>query len=167
MGYSIYAIVYCHGDLGQTVGDVPVSGTVNNIPIPNSIVSSGVSSPITVPNNTEISLALITGSGEIDRISLITILSSLEFRFYIDGVLLNEFALNPFAYFEPITLNTLGYTMITPQIQYGSYIVSLTTYYIINMQIRFQFKNSFEVRAFQTSGSSTTAAAAIISDTIS
>ena len=148
---------------GETVSDVPVSGTVNNIPIPNT-ASGGSATDINIPNGTETSLVLVNGSGKITRISLWTSYTAMEFRFYIDGVMIPSDTLLADTIFSADMLNARGFTATTPQIQLQSYNSPNSAY--IYLEIEFEFKKTFEVRAYQTSSTNYVAYCGVIANNI-
>jgi len=129
---------------GQTVGDLPVSGTVNSVAVP-SVSSSSTKGQVAVPAHTESTLAEVRGAGKVYRISLWTQESTLEFRFYVDGVQLPAQGLIINRTFTPDHVSDLGYSASTPMIQYVEY---STGNYRIDMQIPFSFRQSFKITAY-------------------
>ena len=132
------------GSRGQTVGDLPISGTVNSVAVP-SVSSSVTKGQVAVPAHTESTLAEVRGAGKVYRISLWTQESLLEFRFYVDGEQLPAQGLIINRTFTPDHVSDLGYSASTPMIQYVEY---STGNYRIDMQIPFSFRKSFKITAY-------------------
>jgi len=135
--------------LGQTVGDIPVSGTINTIEIP-TVVSAASSGAVTVPTATETSLLTIPGAGTVTRVAVCTTHDDIEIRFYIDGKLLDVYALLGRAILTAAYLKADGYTASTPQIQLTRFTDLGDCYFAVNVPLPFQ--RSFEVRAYHTIG---------------
>ncbi len=149
---------------GQTVGDVPVSGTVNTINIPSTSVGAE-SGSVTVPSETETSIITILGAGTIERVALFTGSDVVEIRFYVDGVMFDRYALLSGEYFTAENLNILTYGVSTPQIQLMSYAAGGMSYF--NVTKPFSFQRSFEVRAYQVTGTAKAVRAGLVYDLLS
>lgn len=134
---------------GETVGDVPVSGTLNTVEIP-SVASDSYSDSITVPTATETTVVEILGAGVVRRMAFEEDHSTMEFRIYIDGVMLNRKSILGGIFFKGDSLNTRGYTVSTPQIQLLVYNANGTCDFVVN--IPFEFKRSFKVTAYHNTG---------------
>ena len=133
----------------ETAGDVPVSGTLDVIRLP-ATGAGAASASVPLPDNVETSLLVIHGAGVVTRIAGITTDSAIEIRFYVDGVLIDRYSLNPGWTFSPAGLNTGGYTPTTPQIQLLTYVADGQCTFA--MQVPFEFRNRFEVRAWHNVG---------------
>lgn len=130
---------------GETPGDVPISGIVNNIPIPN-VGSYREKLAMAVPINTPTTVVDIDGAGSVDlvfcHVAAAAASVNTVFRFYCDDI---------YAYGIPfITLNAYGITPATPG-------VSLTTYALngVCVQVvtkRFEFRRRFHINAFNAAG---------------
>ena len=148
---------------GETEGDANVTGTVNTIEIPNS--SSGANSgEITVPSDVETNIITVEGSGNVERVALVTGEDIVEIRFYIDGVMFDRYALLSGEYFTALNLSTLNYGVSTPQIQLMDYNAGGMCYF--NVTKRFPFKRSFEVRAYHVAGEARAVRAGLLYDLI-
>jgi hypothetical protein len=99
------------GVIGETVGDLPVSGTVNTIEIP-SVSSQSESLSTTIPGTTEKTLLTFSGAGECDTvyfyIAAATDSHLLKLRVYCDGNLAYEAS--------PNRIHDRGFTASTPHI---------------------------------------------------
>jgi hypothetical protein len=133
-----------------TVGDIPVSGTVNTIDIPTT-GSGGASGQITCPSGSETSILTINGSGKVTRCHIYANWDGIEYKFYIDGVQIPQYGLIGHAAFTSNNLQGLGFTATTPQIQLLNYTAGSVS--DIAIEIEFEFKRQFEVRAYHTAGS--------------
>ena len=133
----------------ETAGDVPVSGTLDVIRLPAS-AGAGESGSVPLPDNVETSLLIIHGAGVVTRIAVITTDSAIEIRFYVDGVLVDRNSLNPGFFLSAAGLNAAGYTATTPQIQLTVFAAGATCHFAL--QVPFEFRNRFEVRAWHNVG---------------
>jgi hypothetical protein len=137
---------------GETVGDLPVSGIVNTVNIPNtSTVLS--SSGVTVPSGTETSLLKVYGSGTLieARASMniaTTPSSSVRYLMYIycDGVL---------AYRTSNLFLTQSETATSGRSAIGEFVQASGITYM-NVRVPLEFRRSIELRAYQSSGSTAT-----------
>ena len=134
---------------GETVGDIPVSGTINTIEIRAKGIGTA-SGSITVPTDTEKSLLKIEGSGTVLRGTIHMGHSGVEIRFYVDGVLVDRYSILGLAILTCSQLNGLGYTPTTPQIQLINFIENDDSMFAF--QIPFEFQRSFEVKAHHVLG---------------
>lgn len=123
---------------GQTVGDLPVSGTVNNIQLPN-IASGRLYTYYDLTTTSETDMKIVNGAGHIVYIDfMVCAVTSSEFtkcRVYCDGV--NAFEWNF------IALNDFGFKTDTPGI-------SLTTYAAngiccIHLTLKFEFTRQLRI----------------------
>jgi len=103
---------------GQTVGDVPVSGIINNIKIPSSgsYKESGVK--IVAPT-TEVTLVTIEGAGTCDLV-VFSVASAVDshntlFRVYCDDIVAFKWS--------PFVANDFGATATTPKVSLTRYAV--------------------------------------------
>lgn len=147
---------------GETVGDIPISGTVNNVSLPNTSSTATLGS-VTVPTGVETNVVVINGSGVVTRISLYCTSTAVLFNIYVDGVEINTSALFAGAGLTASALNVSGYTASTPQVQLTLF-TSTASY--ISMQIPFEFKQSIKITALQNSGVSQTVQAGITANLI-
>jgi hypothetical protein len=140
---------------GETVGDLPVSGTVNTIEIP-AISSRTTSGSVSVPSGTEQTVLTVSGSGECDCLKLAVFAASYSdytsFRVYCDGV---EVFHN-----SPRDLSLDGHTAYTPAISLLKY--SSGGDCVILLTKRFMFRRSLIVKAYATSGQQTVGAEAFV-----
>ena len=132
----------------QTVGDLPVSGTVNNIEIPNSssvIAGAGVA----VPANTETTIASVDGSGKCEMLYFMVEAASASeltyLRVYCDGVV----AFNHYCSF----LNAIGVTATTQKMSLLQYGVDAQCTLLLTKL--FEFKRKFEIKAICTGANQT------------
>jgi len=129
---------------GETVGDLPISGTINTVGLP-AVASSSVSGVTGIDPGATATLITISGAGRILRVSLYSNTDVVEFRFYVDGVQIDREALTAAGYFQGNYLSAHGYTECTPSVQLLSYTSGGITR--IAVTIPFEFKRQFEVRA--------------------
>jgi len=90
---------------GQTVGDLPVSGTINAVMLPRSVsrVDSGT---VTVPAGSYQTLASVEGAGEMVSCLLTAGNSSVVYKVICDGEVASEFTFDD--------LHAAGFTASTP-----------------------------------------------------
>jgi hypothetical protein len=137
---------------GETVGDLPVSGTVNTIEVLNAstiLESAGV----TVPSGTETSLLTVYGSGRLieARVSMNIATppsSSVRYIMYIycDGVL---------AYRTGNLFLTQSETATSGRSAVGEFFQASGITYM-NVRVPLEFRRSIELRVYQSSGSTAT-----------
>jgi len=129
---------------GETPGDVPVSGIVNNIPIP-STAARRAEDMIGVPANTETIIVTQEGAGYCDYIEAVvhpSVDSHLTFiRVYTDGVLAMEEQFS--------ALNLYGHTTSTPTVSLS--LIAADGRCCMLIHKRFEFRYILEVRAFNLS----------------
>jgi hypothetical protein len=137
---------------GETVGDLPVSGTINTIEVPNAStrLSSGA---VSVPSGSETSLLTVAGSGKLieARISLNVSTppsSSVYYNMYIycDGSL---------AYQTSNLFITQSETATSGRSAIGEFVQAGGITYM-NVRVPLEFRRSIELRVYQTSGSTAT-----------
>ena len=128
--------------IGQTVGDVPVSGTVNNIPIPNTSSLYKQAAGLSVPLSTETTIFNVSGSGYCDYISLTVApvggCHVTELKVYCD----NNLSLDE----NYSALSNFGYGSATPRISLTQYGANAQCTIVIS--IRFEFKQSLKITAY-------------------
>lgn len=126
---------------GETPGDVPVSGIINNIPIP-SISSMSEEETVAVNLDTLTLIATVTGSGYIDMIMLGVGAgagrSATRFDLYADGVRC--------WHATPDWLNSRGFSDTTQPVTLIQYGLNLTCRILISK--RWEFKRTFQVYAY-------------------
>jgi hypothetical protein len=136
---------------GETVGDLPVSGTLNTIEIP-AISSRTTSGSVSVPSGTEQTVLTVSGLGECDCLKLAVFAASYSdytsFRVYCDGV---EVFHN-----SPRDLSLDGHTASTPAISLLKY--SSGGDCVILLTKRFMFRRSLIVKAYATGAQQTVGA---------
>lgn len=136
---------------GETPGDVPVSGIINNIPIPAQSSFSEVDS-VPVPQNVETIIVTVEGAGYCDYVEfyLSAAASSHMTTVYIycDGVFAGAWNL--------FRMNTYTWSNVHPMVSLLAYAVNGVC--AVTIQKRFEFRRSFEVRAENTLGPQTVAA---------
>jgi hypothetical protein len=129
----------------ETVGDLPVSGTVNTIEVP-TISSQAEGESITVPVGVETTIVSVNGAGSCDMIVCEAVATAYpqytEFRVYCD----DNLALN----LQPYVLNALGFTASTPGVSLLRYATSGTCCFVVTK--RFNFRRSLVVKAYNGSG---------------
>jgi hypothetical protein len=136
---------------GETVGDLPVSGTVNTIQIP--AVSSGVSSGnVSIPVNVETSVLTARGVGECDLLMCIVVANTgaqnTAFKIYCDGNLVGSF--------DPYGLYGAGFTASSPGISLLKYTADGYCSFIITKKL--YFRRILEVKAIHPTVSQTVVA---------
>jgi hypothetical protein len=140
---------------GETVGDLPVSGTVNNIEVPSISSSAGGLGDVSVPSGSETTLLSLTGPGELTGMELYITFNNAYWYVYVDDVKLNFLGrdyLNVLEWYDRVGVNTGG----------G---VNLVKYDTTNERYTFQiteplqFKRSLRVTVLHSSGYTETARA--------
>lgn len=126
---------------GQTPGDVPVSGIINNIAIPSSS-SVTKERDVAVPADAAVTILTFYGAGYCDYIeALVTaaVNSHLTYiRVYCDRVLAMEEQFDE--------LNTYGHTTATPTVSLPSFGEDSRCYMLIHK--RFEFRRVFTINAY-------------------
>ena len=127
--------------LAATVGDLPVSGIVNNVEIPNSgtISESGT---VAVNNAATVTLVTINGSGKLIRAEFWAAHSQTIFYIYADGVKADAL--------DTVAMNGLGYTGTTPAIQLLKYTVEGTCF--MQYVVPVEFTRILEIKVYNYSG---------------
>ena len=149
---------------GATAGDLPVSGTINAIIIPNATTGAAAES-ITVPTATETSVLRVEGFGTITRMHIVTSHDNMMLRIYIDGTELHQHALLGDEHFEPTYLNAQGFNDDTQPIKLVTF--NDNGECIVVITIRWTFKVSFELKAYHTTGSDQVCHAGFLYDKLS
>jgi hypothetical protein len=138
---------------GETVGDLPVSGTINAVNLP-STSSRYATVFLDIPANTETTLITIKGAGYSDMIICEAGAQSYseytKFRVYCDGNLAFEYA--------PNQLNSVGFVASSPGISLLKY--ASGGYCSFSITRRFEFRNSLKVTAINETYSAKVAATA-------
>ena len=144
---------------GQTIGDLPVSGTVNSVIIPGQTTFYQVSNA-PVQAGVENTLLEIKGTGYCDLmrfwVQAATNSAYTTFRVYVDG----ELAM----WLQPQFLYVRGYTATTP-------VVSLLQYETggdntIQVNFRFSFRRSLKLTVYGQAGQADTVAFAHVYPTL-
>jgi hypothetical protein len=144
---------------GESIGDLPVSGTLNTIEIPNEAVGSSSGTTAVDAAGTE-TLLTINGAGKVLRLALYSATDVMEFEFYVDGTQIDTEALTGVDTFQGDILSAHGYTASTPAVQLLSHAAGSTTR--IAVTIQFQFARKFEVKATNHDEAAENAAAGIV-----
>ena len=133
----------------ETVGDLPVCGTINTIEVPNTS-SRLTSNAVSVPSGVETSLLTVAGSGKLIEaratFSVATTPSSSVYYniiIYCDGVL---------AYQTSNIFITQSQTATSGRSGSGEFIQAGGLTYM-NIRVPLEFKRLIELRVYQTSGS--------------
>jgi hypothetical protein len=130
---------------GETVGDLPVSGTVNTIGVPALSSKYAVSSAY-VPQNTETTVLTVKGAGECDmiicRAHTNTYSHVTEFRIYCDEILAFQDT--------PDNLNTFGFTSSSPGISLLRFTANGDCIFVITK--RFGFRSALRIAAYNAAG---------------
>jgi len=124
---------------GQTVGDLPISGTINTIQIP-TLVARRVSGIKTVPAGEEILLESIEGVGELMYMFWRVDHDWVFIRIYCDGDLKEDIC--------PNTLNLWGIDKYNPIFPMGVYVSAGTCRGMII--VPYPFKRKLEVKAYNS-----------------
>jgi len=128
----------------SSVGDLPVTGTVNVIAIPHSS-SQGSGTSISVPAGTETVLRNVEGAGYCDfidfQVAAATASHSTVLRVYCDGVLAFELS--------PEDLSAWGAGASTPKVSLLSY--ASGGYCNMLVTQRFEFRRQLSIRAYNAS----------------
>jgi len=126
---------------GETVGDLPVCGTVNAVQIP-ALTNRLVSGDVIVPPDTEKTLVSFDGCGEMISAFVNTGHSNALYRLFCDGNLACEVSPYLLSYYG-FTASTPGLSLIAPQGVTGMGIIWDTR--------SFPFKRKIEIRVKNTS----------------
>ena len=149
--------------LGMTVGDLPVSGTVNTIEVPASAsrVESGV---ISVPDGTVTDIATLRGAGTLLEAYLVFYATDPPDAFtvygiyvYVDGELIGAWSNQDL---------TLSETATEGAVRIGEF-RQYSAGSIIRLWIQLKFKRELRIAAYQTTGSSVNVEGHILANTIS
>jgi hypothetical protein len=145
------------GLTGETVGDLPVCGTVNAIDVPSATTSAGGSGDINVPSATETTLLDVNGVGELLGLELYITYADSTFKIFVDDVQINFLGRNYLNIQE--WYDRVGVCTGMP--------VSLVKYDDANKRFtfqifeRWQFLRSFKVTVLQSSGYTQVARASV------
>jgi len=151
------------GFVGLTVGDLPVSGTVNTIEVPASAsrVESGV---ISVPDSTVTDIATLRGAGTLLEAYLVFYATDPPDAYtvygiyvYVDGELVGAWSNQDF---------TLSETATEGAVRIGEF-RQYSAGSIIRLWVQLKFKRELRIAAFQTTGSSVNVEGHILANTIS
>jgi hypothetical protein len=141
---------------GETVGDLPVSGTVNTVEVPaiSSRVSSG---SVSFTSGVEATLLSISGAGECSMVVCYTVTGTnshlTAIRFYCDGNLAFDWT--------PNMLNNYGFTASTPGISLLKFAANGDCYFVST--VKFYFRRLFEVKAYNSYNNATAGVEAYVS----
>ncbi len=142
-GIRIYIRAYM---IGQTVGDVPVSGTVNNIPIPNTS-SQMVQTNSSVPAGASPTvISSVNGSGYCDQI-IATVAAAASCSATIIEVVCDGNIVWGFSFAQ---LNNFGFTGSTPHVTLSLY--GAITQCVLLLTKRFEFKQNLTIQAVNSAG---------------
>jgi hypothetical protein len=132
---------------GETVGDLPVSGTINTVVIPN-VSSMYESDYVTIPGLSEATILTFSGAGECDTIyfgiGTATDSHKLKLRVYCDGSLAFEAS--------PQSLFDRGFTASTPHISLLIY--NANNVCTVLLTKRFTFRRELRIAAYATTSNS-------------
>ena len=134
---------------GETIGDLPISGIINTIELPNLATASS-EEDVDIPNDTETTVLTINATGKMVRAAIWTSHDDVEIRIYIDGTMIPRCCLLGAAILTAHYLNALGYTDSTPQIQLIQYQDNLPCDFTLTLP--FGFKRQLQFRAWQNTG---------------
>jgi hypothetical protein len=129
-----------------TAGDIPVSGTVNNIPIPNTS-SRMVQTSIIVPAGLSPTvISSVNGSGYCDQI-IATVAAAASCNATIIEVVCDGNIVWGFSFAQ---LNTFGFTVSTPHVTLSLY--GASTQCVLLLTKRFEFKRNLTIQAVNSAG---------------
>ena len=122
---------------GETVGDLPVTGTLNTVRVPNA--SSCAAGELTaISKGVEAVLLTLHGAGIVDAVRFATTHPAVELRIYVDDVYVQKIV--------PEDLYNWGFTASTPAYSLLKYSATATNYALIT--IPYEFKRKFELRGW-------------------
>jgi hypothetical protein len=143
--------------VGQTIGDVPVSGTINTIEVP--ITSSGANSgSVNVPAGGTVDVLRVNESGENLHVHLIGYDYYMRFSIYCDGNPLRFYGGDDFSFSD---LRTLGYTNVTHGFQLLIYNTASGNMNVMSITFPFKWKRELLIRAYNVQTSNYVAQAVI------
>jgi len=125
----------------QTVGDIPVSGTLNTVKLPYAS-ERGSFTAIPIPDSTETSIGSQDGGGYCDWMLVEVTDSRMEIRVYCDGTLAWSL--------DPDTLNAIGYGTTTPIITQLGY--NNQGACAVQLGVKFEFTRKIEVKSYHETG---------------
>lgn len=124
---------------GGTIGDVPVSGTVNNVEIPTQSQTRLYALENNVGTGAETTLKTVEGAGHSEytlfNVAAHADSNDMVIRVYTDDVLSFEW--------DFLTLNTVGYTASTPGISLLKY--AADGYCSVHLALKFSFRRSLKM----------------------
>jgi len=130
---------------GETVGDLPVSGTINTVEIPQASTQS-VYENVDLPKGTELDIITINGAGSVDflsaRVNAATNSDDVAVKVYCDGILALEM--------QFVTMSYRGYTVTTFPIallQFGG-----NASCMVDIMKKFSFRRQFRLAMKETVG---------------
>jgi hypothetical protein len=142
---------------GQTIGDVPVSGTINIIEVPVSSIGAA-SGSISVPAGGYADLLRIKEAGENLHIQCIAYDYGMNFFIYCDGEPLKFGGLN---YVAPSYLKQWGYTNNTDGIQLLVYNTVSGNMNFFTIIFPFKWKRELYIRVYNPATTAMTAAVTV------
>jgi len=132
---------------GETPGDVPVSGIVNNIPIP-ATSSLLLAENVLIDQNVITDIVLVEGAGYVDLVVCRSVLLEhshrTAFMFYADGDLCLDWRMD--------TLDDWGFNDDTQPLALVEYAVDGDCTFMVTK--RWEFRRTFLVRAYNALGGS-------------
>ena len=133
---------------GETPGDVPVSGIINNIPIPSTSSILGVADE-DLPDGVDTQIYALEGAGYCDYIEFIVDAAAnshwTTVYIYCDGELAAAWGFD--------VMSALGCVATTPTISLATYGANARCCFLIHK--RFEFRRSLEIRALNAGGAQT------------
>jgi len=119
---------------GATVGDLPISGTVNTVEIP-AVANLHAAEMITVPANTEVTIKTVEGAGRLVYTCFYTNNPNVLLYFYCDGALALQLQPNAM-YFWGYTANSPGKQLLKYDTANNIYRVASTIPLVFRRQLR-------------------------------
>jgi len=141
--------------IGGTVGDIPISGTVNTIEIPHA---GGIldTSDVACGGVAETTVGIVNGGGYLERLFLEQAYSNMTIKIYADGVLAD--------WFNPQDATAFGFTAVTPKIQLLKYALANVCY--TQYTGRIEFTRQLKVTAYNWDGDAHNVRAYIVTNKI-
>lgn len=127
--------------VGETCGDVPVSGTINTVEIPTSSSVADKGLVLIGTGDTE-TVATFNGAGHLLRALLYTAHDDMTIEVHSDGTKILTFSVS--------VHNSYGYGATTPGIQILKFVEAGDCY--IQILIQYPFKRKLEVKVYNYSG---------------
>jgi hypothetical protein len=157
-GFGSYRFWFRVNMTGETVGDLPVSGTVNTIEVPASATFMQGSEKL-VPNDTETSLVTVYGSGSIVEMGVVFYTATAPGGAVM--YLLYAYADGQLAGIWSNVVATQSSTATSGRCPVGIFVQRSADTTLV-FWIPLKFRRSFELRCKQTTGSSCTAYGRVI-----